>query len=31
VVIASHSDEAAAMADRVLTLVDGRLVERSAC
>jgi putative ABC transport system ATP-binding protein len=30
VVIASHSDEAAAMADRVLTLVDGRLVERSA-
>ena len=30
VIVASHSDEVAALADRVLTLVDGRLVERTA-
>ena len=30
VIVASHSDEVAALADRVLTLADGRLLERSA-
>ena len=30
VIVASHSDEVAALADRVLTLADGRLSERSA-
>jgi putative ABC transport system ATP-binding protein len=30
VIVASHSDEVAALADRVLTLADGRLVERTA-
>jgi putative ABC transport system ATP-binding protein len=28
VIAASHSDEVAALADRVLTLADGRLLER---